>query len=231
MKFVYAVVFNLFLFSHIVNANNDLDKAMDLYFSGEYVESVQWFTKAAKQGQLLAHLKLGQIYADGKGVDRNIDLAINWYSKAAEQGDETAAYALGTIYYYGKGVPRNYEKAAKWFTKLANQGDAISQSILGDMYLEGQGLPQNHTKAAYWYKKSALKGNSFSLVDLASLHAIGLGVDHSYALAYLYNYIAVLNNHSDAIEYERSLAEKLTVNEVVQIRAKAQELFEMINRL
>jgi hypothetical protein len=69
-----------------------------------------------------AQTDLGLMYANGEGVGRDYDEAVNWYRKAAEQGDAKAQNALGVMYHNGFGVKRDDKEAKKWFRKAAEQG-------------------------------------------------------------------------------------------------------------
>ncbi|MEW9809087.1 MAG: hypothetical protein AB2993_01455 [Candidatus Symbiodolus clandestinus] len=43
--------------------------------------SVEWYRKAAEQGDLLAQNVLGESYAQGLGLDQNDELVIEWFRK------------------------------------------------------------------------------------------------------------------------------------------------------
>ena len=43
-----------------------------------------------------AHLKLGELYCEGKGMPQDYSEAITWSRKAAEQGDAKAQGSVGT---------------------------------------------------------------------------------------------------------------------------------------
>jgi uncharacterized protein len=51
---------------------------------------VKWFRKAADQGNALAQLSLGGMYANGRGVPQDYILAHMWYNLTAAQGDQDA---------------------------------------------------------------------------------------------------------------------------------------------
>ena len=126
-----------------------------MYYKGEGVEvdmvkAVEWFTKAARQGNAAAQYNLGYCYYFGEGVEKDIVEALKWYRKAAEQGVVLAQRNLGLSYENGDGVRKDHNKAIEWFTKAANNnetaqcfcdaenGDADSQCNLGDCYMGGQ---------------------------------------------------------------------------------------------
>jgi hypothetical protein len=52
----------------------------------------------AEQGNALAQLGLGVMYAKGQGVPQDYSQAVVWYRKAAEQGDADAQTLVGLMY-------------------------------------------------------------------------------------------------------------------------------------
>ena len=52
----------------------------------DYALAVEWFRKAAKQGNAVAQSALGAAYDQGQGVPQDYAQAAVWYRKAAKQG-------------------------------------------------------------------------------------------------------------------------------------------------
>ena len=52
-----------------------------------YSEAFKWFLKASQKGNESAQIMLGNMYALGEGVTKNIDEGLYWVKKAAETGD------------------------------------------------------------------------------------------------------------------------------------------------
>ncbi len=74
--------------------------------------------------------KLGQAYANGIGVEKNLSKVVEWYRKAAEQGYAVAQYYLGVCYKNGDGVAKYAVKAVEWCKKAAEQGCAKAREAL-----------------------------------------------------------------------------------------------------
>ena len=87
----------------------------------DYKQAVEWYTKAANQGNITAELNLASLYRDGRGklFARDVEQAASWYRKAAEQGDARAQAALGMLYTLGLGVPRSDVEAYYWLDLAA----------------------------------------------------------------------------------------------------------------
>ena len=94
---------------------------MELYRFGEgYIEAndeeyAYWTERAAKNGDVQAMYKIGNMYYDGKGVKQNYKKTLYWLHKAAEQGEADAAFLIGNYYISQK----QYKTAAKWYRMCA----------------------------------------------------------------------------------------------------------------
>ncbi len=121
-------------------------------------EAVNWWRKAAEQGNAYAQYRLGVMYYIGCGVKEDNAEAVKWYRKAAEQGDALAQHSLGYMYYKGEGVAQDNAEAVKWYRKAAEQGYASAQYNLGYMYKNGYGVKQNYKTAYMWYFLASLSG-------------------------------------------------------------------------
>ncbi|MCR5549846.1 MAG: sel1 repeat family protein [Bacteroidales bacterium] len=159
-----------------------------------YEKAVEWYSKAAEQGDASAQYLLGLCYEYGKGIKQSYEKAVEWYSKAAKQGDMSAQYLLGLCYEYGKGVKQSYEKAVEWCSKAAEQGkapmyywlgrcfnaaeqgNAYAQRCLGYCYYRGEGVEQSFEKAVEWYTKAAEQGDALAQSSLGDCYYYGEGV-------------------------------------------------------
>lgn len=55
------------------------------YEANDYAQAVNWFQKAAEQGEAEAQFRLGRCYEGGLGVAKDYNKAIFWYDKAVAQ--------------------------------------------------------------------------------------------------------------------------------------------------
>ena len=114
------------------------------------------------------------MYAQGRGVRRDLTEAANWYRKSAEQGNAEAEFALGQLYSRGWGVPRDEADAIQWF-QMANSVE--SEGPPTDWAeVAGYGMPRDPQQAAYWYRQAADKGHPEAQFSLGRLYASGTGV-------------------------------------------------------
>jgi TPR repeat protein len=114
----------------------------------------------ANGGDAAAAVLVGDSYAAGNGVARDLKQAAAWYQKAADKGDINGELHLAALYRDGgKGFPRDMTQAAAWYRKAAEQGDVGAQGTLGTLYSMGQGVEQSYVEAYYWLDlAAAVKG-------------------------------------------------------------------------
>ena len=116
----------------------------------------------ANSGDAAAQVLVGESYAAGKGVERDLKQAAEWYRRAAEKGDVAGELHLAALYRDGgKGFARDMVQAAAWYQRAAEQGDPGAQGTLGLLYSIGQGVAHNDVEAYYWLDlAAAVKGTN-----------------------------------------------------------------------
>jgi TPR repeat protein len=107
----------------------------------------------------------------GKGVEKNVPLALEFLTKAANGGRMGAATRLGVLFATGiQNVPQNDTLAVEWWQKAANGGDVQAQQNLGLAYEEGMfGLASHKRCARVYYKAAAKQGAEFAIERLVQL--------------------------------------------------------------
>ena len=102
----------------------------------------------ASSGDSNAQLKLGALYYNGYGLDKD-------FSK----------------------VKRDTKKGLYWIEKSASLGNVRAQSILGKIYLKGGvGVSKNYNQAMYWLIKASDNNSLDAKADLSYMYILGLGV-------------------------------------------------------
>lgn len=92
--------------------------------AGEYGRIFSGLLPMAEQGYPLAECQVGYFYAQGLGVERDLDRALLWTRRAAEHGDRDGQFNLGCFYEEGTVLARSMEQAALWYQRAARQGHA-----------------------------------------------------------------------------------------------------------
>lgn len=151
--------------------------------------------RSALAGEVSAQLLVGDMYANGDGVPKNLKEALKWYQLAAEQGNAKAQTTLGSMYHLGTFiedpklpptpprfnlVPQDYKEAARWYRLAAEQGYLPAELNLAAMYNAGQGVSQNDKESLKWYRLAAEQGDVTAQRTLGTLHYQGLRVRQDY---------------------------------------------------
>lgn len=95
-----------------------------------YDLAIQWYEKAADQGDMVAQQSLGQMYRYGKydgGVKKDYVKALKWFRLSAEQGNRMSQQHMGDMYKQGLGVKQSDIEACFWYeVASAEYSEAIS---------------------------------------------------------------------------------------------------------
>jgi TPR repeat protein len=71
-----------------------LKQAKEAFFEQQYVQVFEMLYPLAAAGNAQAQYTLGYLYANGLGVEKNDQQAMNWIQRAAAQGHKKALQAL-----------------------------------------------------------------------------------------------------------------------------------------
>ncbi|CAM0137443.1 hypothetical protein VKS41_003195 [Umbelopsis sp. WA50703] len=168
---------------------------------GNHKDAVMWLEKAVQNDNTPALLKLGMMYEEGQGVDRNYEVALVHYKAAANRDDPVAQYLLGLNYRMGDlGLEQNYSEALQYLQKSANAGFPSAQRVLGLMYSEGVGCQQDHEVAFGWFQKAAAHNDVRAIGLLGNCYEHGNGVQQDYEKALEY-YKQAAEAGSDMAEF------------------------------
>ena len=148
-----------------------------IYYEGEGVESnilkaIEWYEKAANQGNFDAANNIAYIYRNGVRVATNEAKAIEWYLESANRGDSDAAYNLGSF----------YEKLSnkKLFESIFIPTNKVFSKALfmaGNQYFNGEFGETNKYKSIFWYEKAAEQGLSDAQFQIGWAYYEGEGVE------------------------------------------------------
>ena len=103
------------------------------YDEGDYDAAFEYFTKAAELGHSKAHFKLGMMYRNGRGVEKDEEKVVYHWEKAAIGGHPEARHNLACI----EEENGNIERAVKHFVIAAKLGLKESMKVLWAMFKDG----------------------------------------------------------------------------------------------
>jgi len=161
-----------------------------------YEKAVEYYLKSAQLENSWAQNRLGDCYAKGHGVAKDLVAAAKWYSAGAKNGDHTAQHNLGMCYLNGSGVEKNPQLALTYFCKAAEQGNGWAQYTAGFCYEFGKGTPIDYAKAFQWYTKAAEQGNDWAQHRLGECYYYGRGVPRDFHQAFHWLNMAAQANNS-----------------------------------
>jgi TonB family protein len=85
-------------------------------------EAAKWWRKAEK-AEPRARARLGALYWNGEGVERDVKKAFQLTSSAAQDGNRAAMFGFGMMYEKGEGVAHDVDAAIRWYTKAGESGE------------------------------------------------------------------------------------------------------------
>ncbi|MBH0292293.1 sel1 repeat family protein [Helicobacter pylori] len=88
----------------------------------DFIQAKKYFEKACNLNYGGGCGALGDLYDDGKGVEKNLIKAAQFYSKACDLNDKFGCSILGAMQYIGKGVVKNEKQAVEKFEKACKLG-------------------------------------------------------------------------------------------------------------
>lgn len=119
--------------------------------------AVKLFTEAANGGITVAKYKLGKIFLNGDGVEKDIPKAIEWLKQAAVEENEFAEYVLGRLFLKGEEVEKDIFAAEEYLLKSASRRNKYAAYLLGKEYLSGENFGKDAMKAVEYLELAAEK--------------------------------------------------------------------------
>ena len=236
IKNLLLVALFVAVFSSVASEEN-LQKALDAYFAGDFNTAFVELSPLAEAGNAEAQKYLGVMYLHGWGVEQSYEEAVKWYLLAVEAGNTGAQYNLGWMYLHGWGVEQNYKEALRLFLLAAKTGETEAQNIIGWMYDEGWGVEQSYEEAVKWYLLAAEAGNLSAQNNLGYMYYNGLGVSQyipqnikqdersDYVLIRSYMWYSLAANQGDetAIENRDFTAKRMTPEQITKAKELAKK--------
>eukprot|EP00985_Skeletonema_marinoi_P002915 scaffold1192_cov80-Skeletonema_marinoi.AAC.5 len=108
-------------------------KGIEQYKKGDYQSSFKWYSKAAELGDVEAHVRLGLMYRNGDGVEKDRGKEMYHLEEAAIGGHPTARCNLG----YHEWKNGDMKRAVKHYIIAAAQGQDESTKLLMFAFKEG----------------------------------------------------------------------------------------------
>ncbi|MBL1147144.1 MAG: sel1 repeat family protein [Proteobacteria bacterium] len=145
--------------------------------------AIEWWEKAAAQGNVTARNRLGAVPLQGKESKNRQYQTAGWYSRIIEQGKADRAFEHANRMMGGCTKAQDFALNRKLLREQAEKGVAVAQYNLAVLYAFGFDEPENFAEAAKWYSKAADQGFIVAMNNLGELYEHGDGVTQSDAKA------------------------------------------------
>ena len=161
-------------------------RALQSAKANDYVAAAQYYKQAAGYGHPGAQNNLGNLYKNGRGVNRDLQEAVRLFEASARQGSVFGMRNLASCYMDGVGIGKDFDSAVDWLETAAEQKDNLACAMLAKAY--GSWNHENEEKRIFWHKKAAEYGNVDSMFALGEYYGKkGDNQDLSLASAYYDN--------------------------------------------
>ena len=191
-------------------------------------EAFEIASEFSSEGNVMATGKLARAYRDGKGVEKDIDKAIELMRIAAEEGEFRWARHELFVILWKRGSEDDLKEAFEIASKFSSKGDSTATGHLALAYRHGKGVEKDIDKAIElmriaananigWAKKDVIDmlikrdsdGDIQEAVTVCSLFASSGNADAMGRLSRMYHQgIGVTKDAEKAIEWMKKAAEK-----------------------
>ncbi len=175
---------------------------------------------AAAKGDPSAEFEVGARFAEGRGVQQDLQQAVNWYQRAAAQGYAPAQYRLGSMFERGLGVKTDLARARVWYQRAAEQGIVKAMHNLAVLTAGRDSAMTDYATAGKWFRSAADYGLTDSQFNLAIMHDSGLGMERDAKQAFKWFSLAARSGDDEAARRRESLRQKLQPQEVAEVEAE-----------
>jgi TPR repeat protein len=165
--------------------------------------------RKAAAGDANAQKNLGEMYAKGDGLAKDIAQAVLWWRKAADQGNTDAQMMLGFAACAESRTVEEFRYAYSLIEKAALLKHVESQEVLVMLYsgdsVEVNGLlckkSKDEKKRLEWLGKLAALGSSWGQFELGKAYTQGAGVAKDIGKAFDWMSKAAEQGNADAQNY------------------------------
>ncbi|NBM55338.1 tetratricopeptide repeat protein [Proteus vulgaris] len=146
-------------------------------YNNNYKKAKEMFEKAITDNNSgKAMMSLGDLYFDGFGVEKNMELAEHWYKAAIQADNYLAITRLGILY----GNLEKYDEAIIYYQEAIKKGDPAAMNSMGLLYQHGFGVKRDINKAVKFYQDATEQDEIGGLINLGLMYEEGLGVPQNY---------------------------------------------------
>jgi tetratricopeptide (TPR) repeat protein len=101
--------------------------------AGRYKEAFKCYESALAAGDHRAEYRLDGCYRYGRGVSKNVVMAVKLFEKGDAKGSSCCQYELGRLYELGESVTKDMFKAVEYWKKAARKDSAPAKEKLASL--------------------------------------------------------------------------------------------------
>ncbi|WP_156358148.1 SPOR domain-containing protein [Sphingobium sp. Leaf26] len=135
-------------------AQADVKAGVDAWQQGDYAKAIAEWRPLAQSGDPDAQFNLGQAYKLGRGVQPDVNTAIDWYRKAATQGHMRAEDNLGLLMFQ----QGDRAGAMPYLQRASMRGEARAQYIVGTTLFNGDTIGKDWVRAYALMTRASASG-------------------------------------------------------------------------
>lgn len=96
---------------------------------GDFAEARRWAEAAAAQNIASSMTRLGMMFHNALGIERDPQQAVIWWRRGAARGDADGQAMLGAAYHLGAGVERDPIMAMAWLLRARAGGSPLANQF------------------------------------------------------------------------------------------------------
>ncbi|MGW8202737.1 SPOR domain-containing protein [Sphingomonas bisphenolicum] len=154
MKHIWGTAALVAMLGIALPALADVKAGVDAWQQGDYAKAVAEWRPLAQSGDPDAQFNLGQAYKLGRGVQPDLNAAIDWYRKAAVQGHLRAEDNLGLLMFQ----QGDRTGAMPYLQRASMRGEPRAQYIVGTALFNGDTLGKDWVRAYALMTRASASG-------------------------------------------------------------------------
>lgn len=185
MRFKVLMLVLAFLVALPMAAHANFLEGKKSYDNKNWRRAILHLRPLVEQGDARAMVLMGNMYAEGHGVEKDTTEAFTLYYRAAERNNTDGMLATATLYQTGDGVPANTRLAIMWFERGAQLGHQTSAFFYAmHLYQGSKGatfdFKPDHVAAYKWFRIAARSRGNPKLAKTADTIAEKLRTELHY---------------------------------------------------
>lgn len=160
--------------SYMLSKNSENRNVLNFskeYIDKQYVIAANGFKNSINDAEndFLLY-RLGTMYYEGKGVEKNDEIAFDYFKRSANMNNANALYAMGKFYADKTMDIYNPSEAERYFQSAIKEGNDFAKYTLASLYLDKDSQIFDIKKGVTLLKESADQGNDSAQYQLGNIY-------------------------------------------------------------